>query len=141
MVWVARIVGVLALGFGALGLYMTWLGQGQDFPVPLWNEQPWSAEVRRAADWVSYGGLALGGLIMVLSSPRAGAALLAVVLLVIAIKTGYDAALGDPETARHQTMMTGNLILGGVAAVAFLVGLAAPNRPDARSLASAEGSQ
>jgi len=128
MIWIARVLGVLALGFAALGLFMTWVAQGQQYPIPLWNDQPWSGEARAAADWAAYGLAGLAGLALVFR-PRAGAYLFVLALAVTAAKTGYDVLLGDLETARLKAMLRGDLILAALAAVAALAGFLTPAEP------------
>jgi hypothetical protein len=125
MTWIARGLGVLLIAYGLLGSCFVALGPGQGFTVPVWNDLAWTADARRAADWATYMGLALGGLLLVLNN-WAAIVLCALSFAVIAARLGYDLALGDPSTARMLVMVRGDAIAAGAAALgvlaAFFVG-------------------
>jgi hypothetical protein len=119
MVGIARILGVLLIGYGLLGCFFAVLGADQGFSAPIWNEQAWTAGARRGADGAVCVGFALGGLLLALNN-RAATVLLALTLVIAAAKTGYDVAFGDPSTARTVVMVRADYIAIGVAAVGLL---------------------
>lgn len=143
MIWIARVFGLLLLVYGLLGLYFTYLNTSQGYPIPAWNDLPWTADVRRGADWALYAALLLAGVLMLFG--KAAARLLILLALVVAAgKTGYDLWLGDPATARHEIMVRADFIALGVSAVALLASVLtlksrAPKRgAGAESLGSAD---
>jgi hypothetical protein len=127
MAWVARAFGVLLIAFGLLGAFSVWVGQSQDYPMPLWNDAAWSGEARRIADWATYAALAVGGLSLIL---RHGAAawLLGVALFAAAGRTVYDLAFGEAGTARGEVMLQGDLIASSAAVAGLVVFLLAARR-------------
>jgi hypothetical protein len=119
MIWIARVLGLTFIVFGGLAAFFALYGAGQGFSVPVWNEQAWTADARRGAEWAVAIALALGGLLM-LFGVRAARLLFLLALAVAAARTGYDIALGDPETARYAVMLRGDLVAAAVSAVALV---------------------
>lgn len=136
MAWAARVLGTLLIAFGLLGSFAAWMGQGQGFPMPLWNGEPWSGVARGYADWATYAALALGGLALIL---RQGAALwlFALALVIALARLGYDVAFAEPETARRAVMIQADLIAASAALVALVVAVVARRRGEAPGASSA----
>ena len=126
MFFLARLVGLLALVFGLFGLFATWVGQGQQFTVPVWADVGWSEEGRRVADWAAYGGMALGGLMLLAVSRWIGMLLFFLVTGLAIAKGIYDFQLAEPETARRLVILRADLILVGAAFFAFLMSCIRP---------------
>jgi hypothetical protein len=124
MMSAARVVGVLVLGYGAVGLALTWLAHDTAPLAPLWSDQLWTAAARRAADWAAYAALAAGGLALRLE-PRHAVWPLAALVLLTGAMLGYDALVADPDMTRQRAMLRADLALAVAAATALFASIAA----------------
>jgi len=127
MIWIVRIVAAVLVVFGVLGLFATWLSQGQQFTMPMWNGEAWTAQARRAADWAVFGGFVVAGSLVILRSRGAGLVFALVIALAVA-KAAYDLAFGDHETTRYAVIFRGDIIAVAVAIVGVLIAWVAPRR-------------
>lgn len=127
MVWVVRIVAVMLAVFGLLGLFATWVSQGLQFAMPVWNDQAWTASARRAADWAVFGGIAIAALLVMVRRSGAGLVFALVIALGVA-KALYDLTFGDHETARYAVIIRGDIIAIGVALAGEAIAWVAPRR-------------